>query len=41
MPVNGAQWAWFFFFSGGAMGGWLVLVILGIEAWKSFRKVRT
>lgn len=41
MPANDIQWAWFLFWAGGALGGWLVLAILALEAWKSFRKVRT
>lgn len=38
MPTNGAQWAWFFFWGIGSLGGWLVLGIIALEAKKSFRK---
>jgi hypothetical protein len=41
MPTSNVQWAWFFFWGIGSLGGWVVLAILGIEAVKVFRKVRT
>lgn len=40
MPTTDAQWLWFLFFAIGAMGGWLILGILAVEAWKSFKKAR-
>ena len=27
MPTNWVQWAWFIFFSGGAVGGWLMVLV--------------
>lgn len=40
MPQTEAEWAWFFFWGIGALGGWLILGILAVEAWKSFKKMR-
>lgn len=40
MPENQTQWALFLFFAIGAAGGWLVLGIIALDAWKTFRKVR-
>ena len=40
MPANNAQWAFFLFFAGGALGGWMVLVLLAIEVVKGFRKAQ-
>ena len=41
LVLGSAQWALFTFFAVGAAGGWLVFCLIAIEAWKSFRKVRT
>lgn len=27
MPVTDAQWIWFFFYTGGALAGWLALIL--------------
>ena len=40
MPANSTQWIMFTFFAVGAAGGWTVLGIIAVEAWKTFRKVR-
>jgi len=40
MPQNDIQWLFFLFFAIGALGGWLILGILAVEAWKSFKKMR-
>lgn len=40
MPSSNAQWVMFMFFAIGAIGGWLILGILALEAWKAFKKVR-
>lgn len=40
MPDNWLQWVMYGFFLIEACGGWLVLAIIGVDAWKSFWKVR-
>ena len=40
MPESVVGWAMSTFFAIGAVGGWVVLAILVVETWKSFRKVR-
>jgi hypothetical protein len=27
MPTTDAQWIWFFFYTGGALAGWLALIL--------------
>lgn len=40
MPNGPVAWVMYWFFAVGAAGGWLVLALIAIDAWKSFRKVR-
>lgn len=32
MPETGAQWLWFVFFAGGAIGGWTALLLRALDA---------
>lgn len=39
MPETWQQWLWFWFFTGGALGGWAALALVGL--WYGLmRKVR-
>lgn len=40
MPDNWLGWVMFAYFFLGAGGGLLVWVLLGIDIWKSYRKLR-
>lgn len=31
MPVTLEQWVWFWFFAGGAVGGWILLIVAVAE----------
>lgn len=35
--MNGFQWLFFIFFAGGSAGGWLVLILLGIDRVRTWR----
>jgi hypothetical protein len=37
MPENGYQWAWFVFFVGGTIGGWIILYLIATAAVREFR----
>ena len=34
MPTTDAQWAWFTFYTGGALLGWLLLPLAFSELWR-------
>jgi hypothetical protein len=38
MPHTTSQWLWFFFYSGGAIGGWLIIPLALWELRRSWRK---
>ena len=40
MPETPAQWAWFVFFAGGAIGGWLAAVLAVWWAVETFKIAR-
>lgn len=39
MPETLVQWLWFVFFAGGSLGGWVVMLALGYEIWRGWKKV--
>lgn len=38
MPENLYQWAWFTFFTVGALGGWGFFIIFGTAVWVEMKK---
>jgi hypothetical protein len=40
MPENIYEWAWFTFFTVGALGGWLFWGIFAYTLWDEFKKRR-